>query len=112
MTKEEELYHEIAETLPNITKGKMFGALCLKAPNGKAGVMFWKDYMVFKLPENELNDALAMDSIQMFSPMGGGKSMNGWAQVPYDYKEQWKPWAEKSMEFVSKIEVKPKKKKK
>lgn len=111
MTKEEELYHKIADSLPNITKGKMFGALCLKAPNGKAGVMFWKDYMVFKLPDNMLNEALAKDGIQMFSPMGGGKSMNGWAQVPYDYKDSWQEWAEQSMAFVATIEAKPKKKK-
>lgn len=37
MTKAEELYHEIASQIPNATKGSMFGALCLKAPNNKAG---------------------------------------------------------------------------
>jgi hypothetical protein len=113
MTKAEELYHQIAETLPNTIKGKMFGALCVKnEKNNKAGVMFWKDYMVFKLPEEQLNDALAMDGIQMFSPMGGDKFMNGWVQVPYDYKDNWQEWAEKSMDFVALIEPKPKKKKK
>lgn len=43
MTKAEERYHQIADYLDNVTKSKMFSALCLKAPNGKAGVMFWKD---------------------------------------------------------------------
>lgn len=111
MTKAEELYHQIADTIPNATKSKMFGAMCLKAPNGKAGVMFWKDYMVFKLPEAELNEALALDGVQMFSPMDN-RAMNGWAQVPYDYADRWKDWAVKSMVHTAAIEVKPKKKSK
>ena len=37
--------------------------------------------------------------------------MNGWAQVPYNYKDSWQEWAEQSMAFVATIEVKPKKKK-
>jgi hypothetical protein len=36
MSLTETLYHHIAESLPEIAKGKMFGAQCLKAPNGKA----------------------------------------------------------------------------
>ncbi len=111
MTKAEELYYQIADATPNATKGKMFGALCLKAPNGKAGVMFWKDYMVFKLPTIELNEALSMDGIQMFTPMDN-RAMNGWAQVPYDYADRWKQWAQQAMAFVALIEEKPKKKKK
>lgn len=110
MTAAEELYHQIANTLPNAAKSKMFGALCLKAPNGKAGVMFWKDYMIFKLPDDEMREALAMDGIQMFTPMEG-RAMNGWAQVPYHYADRWKAWAEKSMQNAAAIEVKPKKKK-
>ncbi|KAB2914921.1 MAG: hypothetical protein F9K23_12395 [Bacteroidetes bacterium] len=111
MTKAEELYHRIAETINNATKSKMFGAMCLKAPNGKAGVMFWRDYMVFKLPEAELNEALALDGVQMFTPMDN-RAMNGWAQVPYDYADRWKDWAEQSMAYTATIEVKPKKKSK
>jgi hypothetical protein len=109
MTKAEELYHQIADATPNATKSKMFGALCLKAPNGKAGVMFWKDFIVVKLPAEELNEALAMDGIQMFTPVDG-RAMNGWAQVPYDYADRWKGWAEKAMVNAAAIEVKPKKK--
>jgi hypothetical protein len=35
MTKAEELFHKIAAELPDVTEGKMFGALCTKTPNGK-----------------------------------------------------------------------------
>lgn len=111
MTQAEELYHKIADSTPNATKGKMFGALCLKAPNNKAGVMFWKDYMVFKLPKEEENEALALDGVQLFAPMGD-RVMNGWVQVPFDYANRWEAWTNSAMEFVAKIEVKPKKQKK
>lgn len=110
MTKEEELYHQIADTTPNITKGKMFGALCLKAANGKAGVMFWKDYMVFKLPKDVENEVLALDGVEVFAP-ADGREMKGWARTSYDYKDKWQEWTAQSMEFVAKIEVAPKKKK-
>ena len=35
MTKGEELYHKIAADLADAQEGRMFGALCIKAPNGK-----------------------------------------------------------------------------
>lgn len=54
MTKAEALFHKIASELPDVKEGKMFGALCIKAPNGKAGVMFWKEFLVVKLEGEEL----------------------------------------------------------
>lgn len=89
----------------------MFGALCLKAANNKAGVMYWKDYLVFKLPKEDEKEALALDGVKPFAPMGD-RVMNGWVQVPYEYHDHWKKWAEKAMKFVAEIEVKPKKKSK
>ncbi len=40
MTKNEELFHTIASELFDVKESKMFGALCIKIPNGKSGVMF------------------------------------------------------------------------
>lgn len=111
MTKAEELYHSIAADIPDTTKSKMFGALCLKAPNGKAGVMFWKGFMVFKLPDTEQAKALLLKDAKIFTPMDG-RAMNGWVQVPEECSAKWKQLAETAMEHVKKIEVKPKKAKK
>ncbi|HLP94791.1 MAG TPA: hypothetical protein VK168_12185 [Saprospiraceae bacterium] len=36
MSPSESLYHKIADARPDAVKSKMFGAQCLKAPNGKA----------------------------------------------------------------------------
>jgi len=102
MSPAQELYHQIAKSIPNAQEGKMFGALCFKAPNGKAVAMFWKDYMVFKLKGDAEKDARALDGVTLFTPMEG-KSMNGWFQVPYDYKEYWLQFAKAAMEYVEKL---------
>ena len=102
MTDAEKLYHKIGEEIPDAKEGKMFGALCLKAPNGKAGVMFWKEYMIFKLPEDDLNKALELKDAQMFTPMEG-RAMNGWVQLSYEHKGMWKELAELAMDYVKQI---------
>lgn len=35
MTKEEIFFHEIADRLPDVAKGKVFGAMGMKMDNGK-----------------------------------------------------------------------------
>jgi hypothetical protein len=49
MTKAESFFMELIEQVPDAKPGKMFGALCMKMPNGKSGAMFWKDNIVVKL---------------------------------------------------------------
>jgi len=99
MTKEEELFHSIADELSDVKESKMFDALCIKTPNGKAGVMFWKDEMVFKLEEEMLSDTLNLKGCKMFDPIGG-RPMNGWVVVPYQHHAKWKELAIVSTESV------------
>ena len=75
MTKAEELFHKIASELPDAKEGKMFGALCIKAPNGKSGVMFWKEFLVVKLEGEELQKALELKGAKIFTPMEDRKSV-------------------------------------
>jgi hypothetical protein len=111
MTAAETLFHKIAAEIPNTTEGKMFGALCIKAPNGKSGVMFWKDDIILKLEGDALKEAQSLDGAKLFDPMGG-RPMNGWVQLSYDYKSKWKKFAETAMAEVKKLEKKAPKKKK
>ena len=99
MTKAEELFHKIASGLPDAKEGKMFGALCIKAPNGKAGVMFWKEFLVVKLEGEELQKALELKGAKIFTPMEN-RPMGGWVQLSYDHSKKWKELAKKSMEYV------------
>jgi hypothetical protein len=109
MTKSEELYHKIAADIPDGKESKMFGALCIKAPNGKAGVMFHSDEMIFKLDGELEKEALGLKGAKVFAP--GGRPMTGWIQIPVAHSAKWKKYAEAAMEQVKKIEVAPKKKK-
>lgn len=99
MTKSEELFHKIASELPDAKEGKMFGALCIKAPNGKAGVMFWHDDIIFKLQEDDLKKALSLKGAKIFTPMEN-RPMGGWVQLSYDHSKKWKELAKKSMNNV------------
>ena len=99
MSNAEELYHAIVAQLPDAKPSKMFGALCAKTPNGKAAFMFWKEAMIFKLTGEDEKEALAYDGASVFTPMEG-RPMNGWILLPYDYKDKWTYFAEKSVAFV------------
>jgi hypothetical protein len=107
MTKWEELYHQIADAIPDTEKGKMFGALCIKAPNGKAGVMFWHEDMIFKLPEKDEQEALSLKGAKIFEPMAG-RPMGGWVHIPNKHADKWKKYAISSMKNVATIKVEPK----
>src|ERR1700756_2910200 len=88
MSESEELFHQIAMGLPDAKESKMFGALCIKAPNGKASAMFYKEDMVFKLAGEPLKEALSLDGAKLFDPMGN-RPMGGWVQLPYVYADRW-----------------------
>lgn len=99
MTKAEELFHHIAAQLPDAKESKMFGALCIKAANGKASAMFYKEDMVFKLDGEPLKVALSLDGAKLFDPMGG-RPMGGWVQLSYDYADKWPEIGKTSYEQV------------
>lgn len=102
METAEELFYEIVASIPEAKLSKMFGALCFKAPNGKAAAMYWQGDMVFKLTGEDEANALGLDGAQYFDPMGN-RPMKGWVQIPYKYNEQWKGFAEKSLELAKSL---------
>lgn len=99
MTPAEELFHQIATQIPDAAEGKMFGALCLKAPNGKAGILFKKDKIAFKLEETQMQETMSLDGARIFEP-ADGRPMNGWVELPFSYAEKWPELAHKAMNFV------------
>jgi hypothetical protein len=100
MTKAEELFHTIAAGLPDVTEGKMFGALCTKTPNGKASTMFWKEFMIFKLEPADEKAAMKLAGAQTFDPSGMGRPMKGWVQLSYKHADKWKALAVKATDYV------------
>ncbi|HWB26483.1 MAG TPA: hypothetical protein VG738_13445 [Chitinophagaceae bacterium] len=102
MSKAEDLFHQLATEIPGVKEGKMFGSLCIKTPNGKSGTMFWKDCIIVKLAGDVMNEALALEGTTLFEPMEG-RPMKEWAQIPYKHKNQWKRFAEISVEAARKL---------
>ncbi len=99
MTKAETYFNDLTKEIPGVTAGKMFGALCMKTPNGKSAAMFWKDNLIVKLQGETLKEAMSLDGTKIFEPMEG-RPMNGWVQIPFDYKDEWKKFVLISAEAV------------
>lgn len=100
MNPSEQLFHEIALKLPDGKEGKMFGALCIKAANGKAVVMLWKNNMIFKLEGKHLQEVLCLDGAKLFEPMDG-RQMREWVELSFDYSDKWHELAVKAYDYVS-----------
>ncbi len=102
MSTAETLYHQIADSLPDGKKSKMFGCPCIKAPNGKAAFIYWpkEDVLVFKLHGEAQQEALSLDGAHVFQPMAERPPMNGWIQIPAHYASRWPEWARASLDYV------------
>ena len=111
MSKAEILFTELTTEIPGAIPGKMFGALCMKMPNGKSAAMFWKDHIVVKLQGDSLLEALQLSGAKLFEPMEG-RPMKEWIQIPYKHKDHWKTFAVISANSVEALKKNPGKRKK
>lgn len=101
MTKAERLFHQIAEELPNATKGKAFGAFCIKARNGKLAVLFWENNLMFKLDEKNEAEILTLKGTRQGRHIyATDRPMTGWVQVPFSLSSKWEGLAKKSLSYV------------
>lgn len=105
MTRAEEYFNELTKEIPDVKPGKMFGALCMKSPNGKSAAMFSKDNIVVKLQGEAFSEAMSLDGAKLFEPMEG-RPMKEWIQIPFIYKAQWKKFAVISANSVKALKKK------
>ena len=106
MSKAEELFHQLAEEIPDSKEGKMFGALCLKTSSGKAAAMFWNDSMIFKLDGRAEKEALKLDGANIGTHLyDSQKQMKGWVEIPFKHSTQWKRFAELAIKNVNKNSI-------
>ena len=98
-----ETFYSIVSAIPGTALGKMFGALCIKAESGKAGVMFYKDELVLKLPAAQEAALLSLPGVRPFAPMEG-RVMNGWTKVPFAHTAQWEAYARIAMAHAATLE--------
>jgi hypothetical protein len=102
MAEAESYFLQLCSELKDGKAGKMFGLPCIKAANGKAAAMLWKDNLVVKLQGDMLNEALSLDGSKPFEPMEG-RPMKEWVAIPVEYKREWKRFALSSLESVKKL---------
>ena len=106
MTKAEKLFHQIANELADGRESKIFGALCIKAKNGKSSAIFWKDAMIFKLNAEDEKEALsipgASEGTHLYAP---DRPMKGWVLIPFKHSTEWKKFAKKSAKNVTETKV-------
>ena len=100
MTEAELYFIGLIKEIPDVKPGKMFGSLCLKTPNGKAGAMLWHDYLVVKLDGELFTEALNLKGAKVFEPMEG-RPMKQWVQIPFSHADKWKGLAIKSSASVA-----------
>ena len=101
MTEAEKHFTELAANMPEAQQGKMFGALCLKASNGKAFLLSKNGNIAIKLGGKLLEEALDLKGACIFEP-SEGKKMNGWVQIPAEHQNKWKYFAQSAFEEMEK----------
>ena len=99
---------ELAEGIPGSHLSQMFGTACIKADNGKAAIMIWKERLVVKLPKDQVK-TLKESGYQEFTPMPEGRPMSGWICISADESKTWTSYARTAFEFVSQLEPNKKK---
>lgn len=100
-----EFFYELLTKTEGAEAGKMFGAVCAKMLNGKAGMMLKDDFLLVKIPEESAAD----EGFKVFTPIEN-RPMKGWYEIPYGRREVWEKYAAISCETVSKLEPNKKKK--
>ena len=84
----------------NVWQGEKFDMPCIFW-KGKPFVCQNKSHMVFKLPEKEYQEALAMEGTLYFNPKGDEKPLAQWIQIPYYYRKQWASYADIAFDYIS-----------
>ncbi|MGB0390811.1 MAG: hypothetical protein ACPGD5_04535 [Salibacteraceae bacterium] len=100
----DKLFQDIGQQFENqfqTSTGQMFGKPCLKT-NKKAFVAFFKEEMVFKLSQQEVN--LLKDKYPgsvNWDPSGKNRAMKEWLQVPVEFSNDWSILAKRALDFVN-----------
>jgi hypothetical protein len=102
MAQEFELYLAIGQQLELSHESQLFGKPCFKI-NGKPYISFFHNEMVFKLSGEIHKEALSLDGASLFDPSQKKRPMKEWVQLPFDYNQKWKFYAEEALKYVNGI---------
>lgn len=93
----DEIVDDVLAKNGDLEKTQMMGMPSVKR-NGKLVVGFWKDTMVFKLPNAaQREQALALDGAALFDPGERGRPFKEWVAVPRAHADRWSALAEQAL---------------
>ena len=96
--------------LPGGSRGQMFGMPVAKV-NSKAFMGLFQEEIILKLDSASLKEALAIPGAHLFDPMGKGRLMKEWVQIPFIDPQVWAKLAIQARLYVysltEKNQIKP-----
>ncbi len=88
---------DLAARNDDVALGQMMGMPAIKR-GGKMVGGFWRDAMVFKLPDPPQREAaLALEGAALFDPSEKGRPMKEWVVVPPEHADRWPDLAEQAL---------------
>ena len=92
-----EIVDDVLAKNGDLEKTQMMGMPSVKR-KGKLVVGFWKDTMVFKLPDAvQREQALAQNGAVLFDPGGRGRPFKEWVAVPHTHADRWPALADQAL---------------
>jgi len=94
----DEIVDDLAGRDPDVQGGQMMGRPCIKAGGKIIAGYEARGAMTFKLPDDTAREeALALDGAELFDPMGTGRVMREWVEVPVAHSAKWAGLAETAL---------------
>jgi hypothetical protein len=88
--------------LPGCSRGQMFGLPVVKV-KGKAFMSLFQEEIVLKLDRDSVIEVLALPGSHHFDPMGNGRLMKEWVQIPYEHAVLWDKQATRALNYVREL---------
>ena len=96
-TRYDEICSDLVAWNADVQLGQMMGMPAIKR-SGKMIGGFWRDHMVFKLPDaTQREAALALDGATLFDPSERGRPMKEWVAVPAAHTDRWPGLADQAV---------------
>ena len=96
-TRYDEICSDLVARNADVQLGQMMGMPAIKR-GGKMIGGFWREAMVFKLPDQAQREAaLALEGAALFDPSERGRSMKEWVAVPAAHGDRWSGLADQAV---------------
>ena len=96
-----QIFIDIKEHLQYGKSGKLFGADCIKALNGKAVAIFWQDKMLFKLDKKSIEFEIKNGASNAMHLYDNQKPMTGWISLTESQSSEWSRLTKQALVYMN-----------